>query len=171
MSRQWDRQCHHSSKKDYGNEDVQMAIHQNFVIEDSFCVIRRMQFQYPQLINVPSNKINLKDIKVILGTGCLPLTRPLENQRGEPDEPWALRCSLGWTVSGPLPEKIVSSCHSSVYQFSDFDLNEQIKTWRDNESYGSRVKVDGRSRSDVKALETLEKITHCEHDKNTVGKL
>ena len=41
-------------------------------------------------------------------------------------------------------------------------MNEQIKKLRDNESYGSRVKVDGRSRTDVKALATLEKTTHCE---------
>ena len=65
----------------------------------------------------------------------------------------------------------MTSCHSSVHQPSDFDLNEQIKTWWDNESYGSRVKVDRRSRSDVKALETLEKTTHCENDRYTVGML
>ena len=40
-----------------------------------------------------------------------------------------------------------------------------------NESYGSRVKVDGRSRSDVKALETLEKTTVCEDNRYTVEML
>ena len=38
----------------------------------------------------------------------------------------------------------LTSCHSSVYQSADFDMNEQIKTWWDNESHGSRVKVDGQ---------------------------
>ena len=102
------------------------------------------------------------------------MTRPSEYQRGQPGEPWAVRCSLRWTVSGPLPKKIVSSltsCHSSVHHSADFDLNEQIKTCWDNESYGSRVKVDGRSRSDVKALETLETTTHCENDWYTKGML
>ena len=50
-------------------------------------------------------------------------------------------------------------------------MNEQIKTRWDNESYGSRVKVDGRSRSDVKALETLEKTTVRELNRYTVGML
>ena len=65
-------------------------------------------------------------------------------------------------MSGPLPKRIMSilsSCQSSILQSSEKDMNEHIKTWRDNENYGSRVKVDGRSRSDVKAPETLEKTT------------
>ena len=174
-------ECHESEivnvtihSKDYGDEDVQMAIHQKLVIGESFYDIRKMQSQYPQLAKVPSNNFNLKDVKVILGTDCFSLTQPLEYERGQPVEPWAVRCSLGWPVSEPLPKKSVSSltsCRSSVYQSADFDLNEQIKTWWDNESYGSRVKVDGRSRSDVKALETLEKTTHCENDRYTVGML
>ena len=88
--------------------------------------------------------------------------------------PGAFRCFVRWTVSGPLPKKIVSSltsCHNLVYQSAVFDLNEQIKTWWDNESYGSRVKVDGRSRSDVKSLETLETTTHCDKDRYIVGML
>ena len=146
--------------KDYGNEDIQMAIHQQLVIGESFNDFRKMQIQYSQLTKVRSNNFNLKDVKVILGTDRLSLTQPLEYQLGQPGEPWAVRCSLRWTVSGPLPNKIVSSltsCHSSVHQSADFDFNEQLKTWWDNESYGSRVNVDRRSRSDVKAFESLEK--------------
>ena len=122
--------------KDYGNEDIQIAVHQNLVIGDSSNDTRRMQSQCMQLINVPSNNFNLKDVEVILGKDCFSLTRPSEYQRGEPGEPWAVRCFLGWTVSGPLPKKAVSSltsCHNSVYQSADCDLNEQIKTWWDNE--------------------------------------
>ena len=174
-------ECHDSEivnvtihSKDYGNEDIQMTIHQKLAIGESFYDIRKKQSQYPQLTKVPSNNFNLKDVKVILGRDCFSLTRPLEYQRRQSGKPWAVRCSLVWTVSGPLPKKIVSaltSCHSSVHQSADFDLNEQIKTWWDNESYGSRVNVDGRSRSGVKALESLEKTTHCENDRYTVGML
>ena len=139
-----------------------MAIHQNIVNGDSFYDVQRMQNQYPQLTKVPSNNFNLKGVKVILAcqrTDCFSLTRPLEYHRFETGEPCAVRCSLGLTVSGPFPKKIVfslTSYLSSVHQSPDFDLNEQIRTWWDNESYGSRVKVDGRSTSNVKELETLE---------------
>ena len=132
-----------------------------------------MKSQYPQLTKIPSYNFNLRDVKAILGTDCFSLTRPIELQRAQPGEPWAGRCSLGRTVSGPLPKKIVfslTSCHSSAYQSADFDPNEQIKTRMDNESYG-RLKGDGRSRSDVKALETLEKSTRCANDRYTDGKL
>ena len=113
---------------DYGNEDLQMTIHQNLVIGDSFQGIRRKKSQYPHFAKIPSNNFNLREVKAILGTDCYSLTRPLENHRGQPGEPWAVRCSLGWTVSGPLPKKIVSpltSCHSSAYQSADFDLTNQ----------------------------------------------
>ena len=65
----------------------------------------------------------------------------------------------------------LSSCQSSILQSNEKELNEQIKSWWDNESYGSRVKVDGRSRSDIRALETLEKTTVCEEGRYTVGML
>ena len=129
-----DTECHDCEivnvtihSKDYGNEDIPMAIRQKLVIGESFYDIQKMQSQYPQLTKVPSNNFNLKVVKVIFGTDCFSFTRPLEYQRGEPGEPWADRCSLGWAVSGPLPKKIVSSltsCHSSVHQSADFDLNE-----------------------------------------------
>ena len=60
------------------SEDTQMAIHQNLVIDDSFFDIPRTQTQYLQLIKVSSTKFNLKDVKVIFGTGCFSLTRPSE---------------------------------------------------------------------------------------------
>ena len=132
--------------KDYENEDIQMAIHQKLVTGESFYDIRKMQSQYSQLTKVPSNNFNLKDFKVILGTNCFSLTRPLEFQRGETGEPWAVRCSLGVGSQWTIAKKIVSSltsCHSSVHQSAEFGLNEQIKTWWDNENYGSRVNVDG----------------------------
>ena len=66
-------ECHDSElvkvtihSKDYGKEEIQMAIHQNLVIGDSFYDVRRMQSQYPQLTKVPSSNFNLKEGKVIL---------------------------------------------------------------------------------------------------------
>ena len=123
-------ECHDSElvkvtihSKDYGNEDILMAIDQNFVIGDSFYDIQRMQNQYPQLNNVPSNNFNLKDVKVILGTDCFSLTRPLEYQRGQPGEPWAVRCSFGvesqWTITekDSVLTAIMSKFDSSICRF------------------------------------------------------
>ena len=156
-----------------GSQKLQMAIHKNLVIGDSYDV-QRMKRQYPQWANVPSKNICLKEVKVFLGTDCFSITRPLEYQRRKSGEPWAVRSALGWTVSGSLPKRVVSilsSCQSSILQASEKDMNEQIKTWWDNECYGSRVKVDRRSRSDFKAMETSEKTTVCEDNRYTVGML
>ena len=153
-------ECHESElvkvtihSKYYGNENGKMGIHQNPVICHSFFDARRLHSHYPQLTKVPPNNFNLKGVKAYLGTDCFSLTRPLVYQRGQPCKPWAVRCSLRWTVSDLLPKKFVSSLtssHSSVHQSADFNFNEQIKSWWDNESYGSPVKADGRSRSDIK---------------------
>ena len=102
------------------------------------------------------------------------MTRPLEYERGKSSEPWAVRSALGWIVSSPMQKRVVSilnSGQSSILQTSEKDMNKHIKTWWDNECYGSRVKVDGRSRSDVKALETLEKTTVREDNRCTMGML
>ena len=56
-------------------------------------------------------------------------------------------------------------------QSADTIMNKQIKSRMDNESYGSRVKVDERSRADVKALQTLEKTTQCDNGRYTVDML
>ena len=113
-------ECHDSEivnvtihSKDYGNEDVQMAIHQKLVIGESFYDIRKLQCQYPQLTKVPSNNFNLKDVRVILGTDCFSLTRPLEYQRGQPGEPWAVRCSLGF-LWGLVNGQSVDHCHKRL---------------------------------------------------------
>ena len=74
---------------EYGSQKLQMAIHKSLVIGDSYYDVQRMKRQYPQLANVPAKNIRPKDVKVILGTDCFSITRPLEYQRGKSDEPWA----------------------------------------------------------------------------------
>ena len=47
----------------------------------------------------------MADVKVILGQDAYHLIRHLEYKSGGRDEPWAVKTSLGWTVSGALPKK------------------------------------------------------------------
>ena len=58
--------------EEYGSQKLQMAIHNNLVIGDSYYDVQRMKRQYPQLANVPAKFIRLKDVKVILGTDFFP---------------------------------------------------------------------------------------------------
>ena len=44
----------------------------------------------------------MKDVKVILGQDAYHLIRPLEYKSGDRNEAWAVKTSLGWTVSGAL---------------------------------------------------------------------
>ena len=58
--------------EEYGSQKLQMAIHNNLVIGDSYYDVQRMKRQYPQLAKVPAKIVRLKDVKVILGTDCFP---------------------------------------------------------------------------------------------------
>ena len=90
-----------------GSQKLQMAIHKNSVIGDSCNDVQRMKRQYPQLSSVFTKNILFKDVKVILGTVCFSITRPLEYQRRKSGEPRAEPSAFGWTVSGSLPKGVV----------------------------------------------------------------
>ena len=95
-----------------GRQKLQMSILKTMVIGDNSYDVQRMKRQYPigqrqQLASVPAKIIRLKNVNVILRTDCFSITRPLEYQRGKTGEPWAVRSALGWTVSGPLPKRVV----------------------------------------------------------------
>ena len=103
-----------------------MAIHKNLDFGDSYYDVQRIKRYYTQIDSVPVKNIRLKDVQVILETDCFSLTRRMEYQRGKSGEPGAVRSSLAWTVSGPLPEKVVSilsSYQRSSLRTSEKDMN------------------------------------------------
>ena len=87
-----------------------------------------MKEKYTYLKNLPDIKVSMKDVKVIFGQDAYHLIRPLEYKSGDRKEPWAVKTSLGWTVSGALPKSetvsLTASCNLSV--ISD-PLADQMK--------------------------------------------
>ena len=96
-----------------------MVTHKKLVIGDSYYNVQRMKRQYPQLQVFLQKDIRLRDVKVIHGTECYSISRPLQYQRRKQGDSWPVRSALGWTVSGRLPKGVVpilSSCLSSILQ-------------------------------------------------------
>ena len=93
--------------------------------------------------------------------------RPLEYFDSDcKDTPVAVRLSLGWVLSGPLPvtSGSFSICFKAVTTNIDTDceLAEQLRSWYDIESYGAFKQVDSRSAADARAEKRLEATTY--HD-------
>ena len=114
----------------------------------------------------------MADVKVFLGQDAYHLIRPLEYKSGDRNEPWAVKTSLGWTVSGALPKAerncLEATCNLSV---SSDPLADQMKKWWDMETYASVCDVSGRSKEEKRAQAILEKTTQQNGERYEVGLL
>ena len=99
------------------------------------------------------------DVKVILGQDAYHLIRPLEYKSGDRNEPWAVKTSLGWTVSGALPKAetncLAATCNLSV---SLDPLADQMKKWWDMETYASVCDVSGVLRKKREPRQSWKKL-------------
>ena len=102
-----------------------------------------------------------KDIEMILGQDVYHAIRPFEYlSADEKRSPVALRLTIGWVLSGPLPSSscLTSTCFKVNIEH-DKDLASQIKSWYDIESFGANKQVDLRSAADEGTHEILESTT------------
>ena len=84
----------------------------------------------------------------------------------------AVRLSIGWILSGPLPSSsnLVSTCFKANIE-QEFDLACQVKSRYDMESYGAFKQVDPRSAADARAQEILETTNFHNGQRYDVGML
>ena len=134
--------------------------YQDLVVGSSVYNVIELSKRYPHLSCIKLKKIDLKDIKVILGQDAYSLIRPLEYKYCGKNSPWAVKVPLGWTLSGPLPnsERRESSFLSSDSQENQ-ELTEIVRKWWEIESYGTTFQINSRTLEDEKSLEILEKKT------------
>ena len=160
------------SETETAGEELTFCSHPNLNEGDKSYDFREMKETYAYLNNLPDIKVSMADVKVILGQDAYHLIRPLEYKSGEKNEPWAVKTSLGWTVSGALPKTerncMAASCNLSV--FSD-PLADQMKKWWDMETYASVCDVSGRSKEEKRAQTILENTTKHNGKRYEVGLL
>ena len=78
--------------------------YKDLVVGSSVYNVIELSKRYPYLSCIRLKKIDLKDVKVILGQDAYSLIRPLEYKYCGINSPWAVKVPLGWTLSGPLPK-------------------------------------------------------------------
>ena len=160
------------SESDTAGEELAFCSHPNLNVGDKVYDFTKLKVIYSYLNNLPDIKVSMADVKVILGQDAYHLIRPLEYKSGDRNEPWAVKTSLGWTLSGALPKAETNSlgatCNLSV---SSDPLADQMKKWWDMETYASVCDVSGRSREEKRAQAILERTTKHNGERYEVGLL
>ena len=126
------------SKTDTAGEELAFCSHPNLDVGDKMYAFTKLKEVYSYMNNLPDIKVSIADVKVILGQDGYHLIRPLECRSGDRNEDWAVKTSLGWTVSGALPKTktncLAVSCNLSM---SSDPLGDQMKRWWDMETKAS----------------------------------
>ena len=134
---------------------------------------KALQEKYPHLAVQDPLTHCYGNIEMILGQDEYHAIRPLEYfAADEKCSPLAVRLPIGWVLSGPLPSSsgLVSTCFKANME-QDFELDSQVKSWYDKESYGALKQVDPRSAADASALDILENPTVHNGKRYGVGML
>ena len=142
----------------------------------TFCLVEQSLKARP-LVPASSDATDLDaDVDMILGQDVFHFIRPLEYfDSDRKNIPVAVRLSLGWVLSGPLPS--ASGLFSTFFKAvttnkdTDYELAEQLRSWYDIKSYGVFKQVDSRSASDARAEKILETTTYHDESRYQVGML
>ena len=101
----------------------------------------------------------MADVKVNFGQYSYHLITSFEWKSGDRNELWAVKTSLGWTVSGAIPKTerncMAASCNLSV---SSDPSADQIKRWWDMKMCAYVCDVSVRSKKE-KTAQTILEIT------------
>ena len=130
--------CSSFAIKPYVRDDLQVGTD---VID-----VESLKTMYPHLEPIPLKKYSYADVDMILGQDVFHFIRPLEYfDSDRKNTPVAVRLSLGWVLSGPLPSTsgLFSTCFKAVTTNKDTysELAEQLRSWHDIESYGAFKQV------------------------------
>ena len=160
--------CSSFAIKTYVRDDLQVGTD---VID-----VESLKTMYPHLEPIPLKKYSYADVDMILGQDVFHFIRPLEYFNSDrKNTPVAVRLSLSWVLSGPLPSTsgLFSTCFKAVTinKDADSELAEQLRSWYDMESYGVFKQVDSRSAADARAEKILEATTYHDGSRYQVGML
>ena len=120
--------------------------------------IRTKRDLWPHLSQVPFPEVERNKVSVLIGTNVQEAFIPLEVKKGEPNEPFAIRSCLGWSILGGSVE-----C-GKKHQFNlnhvsceEISLSHQVEDFWRVESYPTeRLFSKSMSIEDRKAMKIIE---------------
>ena len=126
--------------------------------------VESLKTMYNHSEPIPLKQYSNSDVDMILGEDVFHFIRPLEYFDSDRKSiPVAVRLSLGWVLSGPLPS--MSGFFSTPFKAvtnkdTDSELAAQLRSWYDIESFGAFKQVNSRSAADARAEKILEATTY-----------
>ena len=151
---------------------VQFYVHEKLKLVDQIVELQELKDRYPHLRNLPNQSYNLNDVQVILGQDCYDIRHPFELKESEDKAAqWAVKSTIGWALSCPLPAKQAASLATTATSIVDDNLANQLSKWWDIESYASNCDVTGNSKEEQRAIKTLEQTTRFNVERYEVGLL
>ena len=100
--------------------------------------VTRSVEQWPHLPQVCLPKVERKKISIVIGTNIQEVFIPLEVKRGKPNEPIAIKSSIGWSILGGCPSVPFSTpVQVSLISGEDLTLSDQLEEFWRIESYGT----------------------------------
>nr|XP_054755549.1 uncharacterized protein LOC129261514 [Lytechinus pictus] len=106
-------------------------------------------------LDLLSSSTDLPDVELLIGQDVPEASRPLEVRSGAPDEVYAVRTILGWTLNGPLRDcgNDDKPVHTTSFISSDDELESQLKLlWSLDSTAMLHDQSRGLSVNDKKAL-------------------
>ena len=111
-----------------------------------------LQESLPHLQLIKPIVYNYSDVEMILGQDVFHSIKPLEDFQGRnQNTPVAVRMSIGWVLSGPLPSPTGVRATTFKCNVEDVALADQVKKWYELESYGTFKQADQRSSADKRS--------------------
>ena len=102
---------------------VQFYVHEKQKLGDQIVELQELKDRYPHLRNLPNQNYNLNEVQVILGQDCYDIHRPFEFKKSEDKtDPWAVKSTIGWALSGPLPAKKAATLATTATSIADDNL-------------------------------------------------
>ncbi|XP_058817679.1 uncharacterized protein LOC131680988 [Topomyia yanbarensis] len=134
----------------------------NLVLPSQTLRYRELAKMFPHLRGLPLDDYEFVQPKLLIGLDNLRLGVPLKLRQGQPGDPIAAKCRLGWGIFGCVPSETNAFVNFHVSAVTDYDrmLNEQLRDYFTMESMG--VDNPGQileSEEDQRARRLLEETT------------
>lgn len=119
--------------------------------------------RWPHLSGISFPKINASQVTLLIGSDVPEVFWTLEERRGKPKEPYAIRSLLGWTLQGPLGTPHATSDFQVNFQQADLLEAQMERMWKTDFSDSISDTKTGMSVEDRQALQCME-TTVTTHD-------
>ena len=104
-------------------------------------------------LTIPS--LNNAEVLLLVGTDVPEVFWTMEERRGNPKHPYALKTILGWSLIGPRTTSKRKNCLVNFYRMSDQLLDEQVKCLWKKEELPEKIIGRGLFKQDKYALKLV----------------